>query len=577
MKQPARCAAIGLLLAVFGCTPANDSADSDAAQRELRVITSGGFAAAYDILEPLFEQETGIDLITEYGSSSGGAPDSIPVRLERGELFDVVILSRSSLDNLAAEGKVAADSRIDLVHSTIGMAVRSGAPHPDISTPDAFIETLLSAESIGYSASASGTYLSTDLFPRIGLWNQLESKSTRVLSERVGSVVARGDVAIGFQQVSEILPIEGADFVGEIPAEYQRITTFGAGITANAGNASDARRLVEYLTSSQAAPIIASTGLVPVAEGTSVATGDAEYPTRPVTFVVGFGVGGSADRMTRAMSSHIGDALGQPVQVINRRGAGTLLAANYVLDQPHDGYTVFASSFSPYLSNTILEGNADYTIEDFAYLNFQWFDEDLIAVNRNSEYTSLPQLLEDVRQNPKTVRAAVVSGSAGHLMAKLLLELSDIPQENLNLVTYNSGGPARAAVAGHVVDLIVISAEGTESIRDYIRPLALVSDQRNPQWDAPTLTEAMAATGFDIPILPGSIRGYATTAEFRRQYPERFTALATALREALDEQDLTELLDRASIGSRWVGPEDSDRIMRETFAIFENYSYLLNR
>lgn len=300
-----------------------------------------------------------------------------------------------------------------------------------------------------------------------------------------------------------------------------------------------------------------------------------DYPARPVTFVVGFGVGGSADRMTRTMSTFIADALGQPVQVINRRGAGTLLAANYVLQQPHDGYTVFASGFSPYLSNTILEGNAEYTIDDFAYLNFQWFDEDLIALTRDSEYTSLPQLLEDIRDNPKTVRAAVVRGSGGHLMAKLLLELSNIPQENLNLVTYNGGGLARAAVAGGVVDFIVISAAGTEGIREYIRPLAIVSHERSPDWDAPTLNEAMATTGIRVPVLPGSIRGYGTSAEFRRLYPERFDKLAGALKTALENTQLIELLDAASIGRRWTGPEQSERMMRETFAIFRDYSYLL--
>lgn len=300
-----------------------------------------------------------------------------------------------------------------------------------------------------------------------------------------------------------------------------------------------------------------------------------DYPNRPVTFVVGFGVGGSADRMTRAMSTFIADALGQPVQVINKRGAGTLLAANYMLNQPHDGYTVFASGFSPYLSNTILEGNADYTIEDFAYLNFQWFDEDLIALNRDSDYMSLPELLADIRENPKTVRAAVVRGSGGHLMAKLLLEVSGIPQENLNLVAYNSGGLARAAVAGGVVDFIVISAEGSESIREYIRPLAIVSLQRNPEWDTPTITEAMAPTGIAVPVLPGSIRGFGTTAEFKRRYPERFEKLALAIKTALENEELIELLDRASIGSRWIGPEQSESTMKESFGIFENYSYLL--
>jgi len=302
-----------------------------------------------------------------------------------------------------------------------------------------------------------------------------------------------------------------------------------------------------------------------------------DYPARPVTVVVGFGVGGSADRMARTMSTFIAAALGQPVQVINRRGAGTLLAANYVLAQPHDGYTVFASGFSPYLSNTILEGNADYTVDDFAYLNFQWFDEDLVALNKDTRYGSLPELLDVIRKEPKTVRAAVVRGSGGHLMAKLLLEVSGIPQDNLNLVTYNGGGLARAAVAGGVVDFIVISAAGTEGIREYVRPLAIVSDQRNPEWDVPTLTEAMAPTGIKVPILPGSIRGFATSAEFKRRYPERFDKLAAALQTALENEALIELLDHASIGRRWIGPEESETMMRETFAIFRDYSYLLQQ
>ena len=302
-----------------------------------------------------------------------------------------------------------------------------------------------------------------------------------------------------------------------------------------------------------------------------------DFPTRPVTIVVGFGVGGSADRMARAMSGPLSDTLGQPVHVINKRGAGTLLAANYVLDQPHDGYTVFASAFSPYLSNTILEGGASYTVNDFAYVNFQWFDEDLIAVNRDSEYTTLPGFLDDVRANPKTVRAAVVRGSGGHLMIRLLLELSGIPQDSLNLVTYNSGGLARAAVAGHVVDMIVISAEGSEGIREYVRPLAIVSNQRHPDWSAPTVTEAMRETGIRVPALPGSLRGFATTAAFKREQPERFRILTEAMRSAVENQALAELLDRSSIGRRWTGPDESQRLMNETFEIFSEYAYLLKR
>jgi molybdate transport system substrate-binding protein len=144
------------------------------------------------------------------------------------------------------------------------MAVREGADIPDISTTRLFVKTLLKAGSIGYSASASGTYLSTVLFPRLGLWEQLEPKSERILSERVAAVVARGDVEVGFQQISEILPIEGAKYVGPIPSEYQKVTTFSAGITAGSKNVADAQRLVDYFSSADVAATIAETGLEPV-------------------------------------------------------------------------------------------------------------------------------------------------------------------------------------------------------------------------------------------------------------------------------------------------------------------------
>ena len=166
--------------------------------------------------------------------------------------------------DLTSLGEVRPESRVDLVRSSIGMAVRSGAPRPDITSKEAFIATLLAAESIGYSASASGTYLSTVLFPRLGIWEQIKDKSQRVVSERVATAVARGDVQIGFQQISEILPIEGADYVGPMPDEVQKITTFSTGIAERALNPEDARRLIDYLSSEDVAETIAVTGLSPV-------------------------------------------------------------------------------------------------------------------------------------------------------------------------------------------------------------------------------------------------------------------------------------------------------------------------
>mgnify|MGYP000987464379 CR=1 FL=1 len=257
---------IWLSLLLVACTPnvSLDNSDTLELTPIVKVVTSGGFAAAYNNLIPQIETELGIVLQTEYGASSGGAIDSIPMRLENGENFDVIILSRGSLDNLTEAGFVTSETRIDLVHSMIGMAVRAGATVPDISDVETFIQVLMDAQSIGYSASASGTYLSTTLFPDMGLWEVLEPKSNRIQSERVASVVARGDVEIGFQQISEILPIPGIIFAGAIPSELQRITTFSAGVLKSASNPEDALRLLEYLSSEAVAPAISESGLSPV-------------------------------------------------------------------------------------------------------------------------------------------------------------------------------------------------------------------------------------------------------------------------------------------------------------------------
>ena len=246
---------------LFGGGSAAAQAEAPA---EVAVVTSGGLAAAYDRLAPRFETETGIRLVTAYGASTGGAPDSIPVRLARGERFDVLIMSQAGLNELTARGLVRPDTRLDLASSSIGMAVRDGAPLPDISTPEAFAETLLAAESIGYSASVSGTYISTELFPRLGLAEALAPKSRRIVSERVAAVVARGEVEIGFQQVSEILSIEGAAYAGPFPAEYQRVTTFSTGIATDAENPDGAQKLLDFLSSDDAARTITETGLEPL-------------------------------------------------------------------------------------------------------------------------------------------------------------------------------------------------------------------------------------------------------------------------------------------------------------------------
>jgi molybdate transport system substrate-binding protein len=252
------------LLAAAAVLAGCGSFGNQPATGDIHVMTSGGFTAAYNDLRPGFERSSGRTVKTAYGASMGNAEDSIPSRLSRNEPADVVILARPALDALVAQGKVVPGSQVDLVRSSIGFAVRKGAPKPDIATVDALKRTLLAAPSIAYSASASGTYYETELLKKLGIEDQVKPKSKRILSERVGTVVARGDAALGLQQVSELLPIEGIDYIGPLPAEVQRVTVFSAGIATASKQPDAARQLIRYLNSPAAAPTIAKTGLEPM-------------------------------------------------------------------------------------------------------------------------------------------------------------------------------------------------------------------------------------------------------------------------------------------------------------------------
>ncbi|OYU92485.1 MAG: molybdenum ABC transporter substrate-binding protein [Burkholderiales bacterium PBB5] len=250
-------AAIAMLISAVASSPA--------AADEIRVVSSGGFTAAYNQLVPLFEAATGHTVVTAYGASMGTATDAIPVRLARGEVFDIVILADTALDALGAQGQVQPGTRVDLGRSLIGLSVRKGTPKPDISSVAALKKTLLEAKSIAYSASASGTYLSTELFARLGVAEQVGPKARKILSERVGAVVARGEAELGFQQVSELLPFKELDFVGPLPDEVQQKVFFSAGLTPRAARSAPAQQLVRFLASPAAAPIVRASGLEPVA------------------------------------------------------------------------------------------------------------------------------------------------------------------------------------------------------------------------------------------------------------------------------------------------------------------------
>jgi molybdate transport system substrate-binding protein len=172
-----------------------------------------------------------------------------------------------ALDDLVKKGKVIADSRVDLVKSPIGIAVKSGAPKPDIGTTDAVRRALLAAKTIAYSDSASGVYVSSEMFDKLGIKEAMKDKARKIPATPVGETVAHGDAEIGFQQMSELLPVEGIDIVGPLPDELQKITVFSAGIATFAKEPDAGKALIKYLASPAARPELVKSGMDPIAAG----------------------------------------------------------------------------------------------------------------------------------------------------------------------------------------------------------------------------------------------------------------------------------------------------------------------
>jgi molybdate transport system substrate-binding protein len=241
-----------------------------ASAADIRVMISSGFHGAYSELGPAFERATGHHLITTRGPSMGDSPEAIPTRLAGGQSADVVILDGGAADELGKRGLVQPNSKVELARSLIGMVVREGAEKPDISSVATLRNTLLSAKSIAYSDSGSGTYLSTTLFQKLGLADQIATKSRKIRGppsgEPVAAVIARGEAEIGFQQVAELIHVPGITFVGALPAEVQPMFSFAGVLTRTAQEPEAARALLAFLSSREAAPAITKAGLMPLSD-----------------------------------------------------------------------------------------------------------------------------------------------------------------------------------------------------------------------------------------------------------------------------------------------------------------------
>ena len=240
----AAAAGIALMLTAGGASAA-----------EITLLCSNALKSVLEELGPQFEKASGHTLKIEYGSTG-----PLKAQIEKGQAFDVAILGVDATDDLIKRGKLAAGTRADIARSGIGVAVRKGAAKPDLGTTQAFKQALLKAPTIAYSdGGLTGIYLKS-LLERLGIAEEVKSK---IRLGRGAEMVGEGKAEIGLTQISEILPVAGAELAGPLPPEIQLYTVFPAAIGAAAMHAEAAQALLKFLTSPDAAKVLKAKGLEP--------------------------------------------------------------------------------------------------------------------------------------------------------------------------------------------------------------------------------------------------------------------------------------------------------------------------
>jgi molybdate transport system substrate-binding protein len=223
---------------------------------DLKILSGGAMQGLMGEAVPLFERDGGCKVAVEVGLTS-----ALKKAIADGAVFDIALLPRGDVDALARDGRVAAGSVTDIARSAIGVAVRAGAPKPDIATVDAFKRAVLQAGSVTYSDGPSGLYIA-GLMERLGLAEAIKSK-TRLATGPVAELLARGEVELGLQQIVAILPVKGADLVGPLPAELQNIIVYAAGLSARSANGGAARQFIAFTATPEVVDLIRAKGMEP--------------------------------------------------------------------------------------------------------------------------------------------------------------------------------------------------------------------------------------------------------------------------------------------------------------------------
>jgi putative tricarboxylic transport membrane protein len=294
------------------------------------------------------------------------------------------------------------------------------------------------------------------------------------------------------------------------------------------------------------------------------------YPSRPLNMVIPFDTGGYNDRLARAFQPYLQEAIGQPINIINRGGAGAMLGHTYMLQQPDDGHTLACTSAAPYIPLNILIQNAPFALEDFHMINLPSRDYTLLATAVDSGIESIDVVIERLREDNSSVTIGVQPASADIVNLMLFLDANEISREGLRLVTYDGGGPTRNATAGNVVDIGLVGGQGFLPLAEQIKPLLIFDTEPRDGWDVQTVT---GVVGADAEFVAGSQRGWVIHSSFVEKHPDHYEILLDAIREATEAS--ADTLANQQLANTWYGPEESNEAFMRTARVMERHVDLL--
>jgi putative tricarboxylic transport membrane protein len=295
-----------------------------------------------------------------------------------------------------------------------------------------------------------------------------------------------------------------------------------------------------------------------------------DYPSQPLNMVVPFDTGGYNDRLARAFAPYLQEAIGQPINIINRGGAGAMLGHTYLLQQPDDGHTLACTSAAPYIPLNIYVQGAQFALDDFHMINLPSRDYTLLATAADSDIESIDQVIERLREDNTSLSIGIQPASADLVNLMLFLDANEISRDGLRLVTYDGGGPTRNATAGNVVDIGLVGGEGFLPLAEQIRPLLIFDSEARDGWEVQTVTEVV---GEDAEYVAGSQRGWVVATSFVENHPDRYQVMLEAIEAATEAS--AETLENQQLATTWYGPEESNEAFMQTARVMEQHVELL--